>query len=499
MARTNGLSALGVVALAGLTIAPGAHAAVKVGVKEGNFTGVVTRETTLRVEGGSDITNTVIRPGVDNGSGTWILTSGDPGSPNFRGFVPGTRCDGDNAVDANSIPASFAVATCDRTDDISITLGQFPDRLAFPGADAAGAARGDAGNRPVTVSSGKGDDRITTEGNVLVTGRWIVNLGPGDDSYTGSWGNDSVDAGTGIDAVATLGGNDTIKLGDGNDPVNPGPGQDSVDAGAGTDTVFAGFEDERFDLDAYDGGPGNFDVISYSGRTTPVFVLKSASTGGRLGKSEDKIANFERAVGGSGNDSLLGLSGTGNEGNDVLTGGNGKDSINGGPGVDTMRGFDGDDLLLAKDGELDAKIECGRGSDDHAIVDLRDVNVSEDCERIDRRAVDEEPATVIASAAPRLRGATLAIVVRCPRSVLRGGGCAGRLSAALARGGARAPKATSYELRAGEGQTVIVTLTDAEAQRVRAAGTAVTVTSSERGRRGAETVLRKFTVRLGER
>jgi hypothetical protein len=130
---------------------------------------------------------------------------------------------------------------------------------------------GTAGTDPVTIDAGAGNDDVSSASlfsDVPVepsSGTWDANLGPGNDVYLGS------------------------------------QGFDGVSAGPGNDTIFAGPESEHQQSDAYDGGSG-FDTLDYSARTTGIFAAVIGATGGAPGE-QDGIANFERVVGGSGNDS----------------------------------------------------------------------------------------------------------------------------------------------------------------------------------------------------
>ena len=268
--------------------------------------------------------------------------------------------------------------------------------------DTAGVA-----DERFAITAGAGDDRInqSAPSNVPRTGPWSVDLGPGDDRYEGSDGLDGVSGGAGSDRVDARGGSDQIEMGGGEDTITPGPGGDSVVMGSGDDTVLAGPEAERLEADSYDGGTG-FDTISYLQRQTPIFVAKIAFSGGS--GDEDAIQSFEAVVGGSGSDTVLGLGSQGMSGDDLLTGGNGGDTIVGGPGSDTLRGFGGSDILDARDGIADAVIDCGTGLADVARLDLLDPKVlpaiglatNSGCELIDRRAIDEEPATVMCTPPP---------------------------------------------------------------------------------------------------
>lgn len=118
-------------------------------------------------------------------------------------------------------------------------------------------------------------------------------------------------------------GDDTLTGGDGNDRLHGGAGADSLDGGGGTDTV------------SYAGSVGGVTVD---------LALGTASGGDAAG---DVIANFERVIGGTGQDSLTGNAGhnrlsgedgadtiKGGDGNDIIVGGSGADSLDGGSGID---------------------------------------------------------------------------------------------------------------------------------------------------------------------
>jgi RTX calcium-binding nonapeptide repeat (4 copies) len=379
-----------------------------------------------------------------------------------------------------SQPNSGGIVTCTRlASGVTVQLrGDDDDLDVF-----------DVGGDPFSIDMGDGDDRVDRSGATTgidnhpaggATGPWNASLGAGDDLYEGSLGPDTVNAGTGDDSVRTLTGNDFVQGLTGNDVIDPGPGSDGVSAGDGNDRVVAGAEAERAETDAYDGGAG-FDTLDYSLRTTPIFAAKIGTTGGAGGEN-DGIANFERILGGTGNDSILGFSSNGGAGNDVLTGGDGADTIVGGPGADTIRGFAGNDTLDANDGVADTKIECSTGTDT-VFLDLKDPNPNDaaSCELIDRRKVDEEPGTRILSAGARVRGGRAGVRLLCPRVVHRA--CAGTLTLA-------APRAASarYRIAAGRSATVRVAVGAAH-------GSTAVVTSRERGLKGAETVIRRITLR----
>jgi hypothetical protein len=79
----------------------------------------------------------------------------------------------------------------------------------------------------------------------------------------------------------------------------------------------------------------------------------------------------------------------GGAGNDTLTGGADDDMLTGGAGRDALSGGAGDDTLNARDGEIDAKIDCGAGIRDIAVVDVNDP-ATVGCESVDRPVRDDD-------------------------------------------------------------------------------------------------------------
>jgi hypothetical protein len=162
--------------------------------------------------------------------------------------------------------------------------------------------------------------------------------------------------------------------------------------------------------DALD-GDGGFDTASYEDRRLAEGVSVTLNgTGGGNGET-DTLSNFERLLGGDGDDQLTGSPGNdvidgaggadivaGGDGNDTLAGDLGSDSLFGGAGSDELAGGDGNDRL---DGGADAdgfsggdgdddinafdaiseNVVCGAGNDrvDH---DLQDTFSAGDCEQL---------------------------------------------------------------------------------------------------------------------
>ena len=184
---------------------------------------------------------------------------------------------------------------------------------------------------------GRGRDDVLDggSGNDTIDGR------NGDDVLNGGEGNDSLIGGRGDDTLNGQGGDDTLNGGDGNDSHSGGDGNDLVLGNWGDDT--------------YDGGDG-IDTLDFS--YTPYGTdmnLGSETLVFFQGGHTETIANFENAIGGSGDDSITGTSGDnmldGGFGNDTLNGGAGNDTLNGGDGDDSHIGGDGNDLILGSYGD----------------------------------------------------------------------------------------------------------------------------------------------------
>jgi hypothetical protein len=448
-----------------LACVPAAHAGVQVSMSSSSGLGVTTdvadKDDNIQI-------NAVLTP--EGAVGNWDV---DPFCIEGNILDPfGNFCVDENDSDCSAISSrGRRVIRCSRTGaGVSVSTRGGDDALFL-------GTRGDA----VSIDTSSGNDlvlrrrRVDNEPVESSSGTWNATLGSGSDGYTGSDGQDFLNAGT---------GNDTIDTGD---------GSDSVTAGDGTDVVNAGPESQKNDADGYDGGDG-FDTLDWSGRSTGVFVALIGTTGGAPTEN-DGIANFEKMIGSSGDDSFLGFDSEGRGGNDTLTGSNGADKIVGGAGADVMRGFGGDDVIDANDGVADTRISCSTGTDT-VKLDLKDPNPDDAaaCESITRVAVNEEPSTEIASPSAKLSGATVAIRVRCPKTVKRAKGCAGALTAALAKSGASRPAKTAYSVKPGATATVKAILTAAEVARVNRSGQTLVATLAEKGLKGAETVIRRVVL-----
>lgn len=200
------------------------------------------------------------------------------------------------------------------------------------------------------VSFGSGNDVFTNSG--LIGNNDIfnaLNMGGGDDKFTGGYGAEFVNDG---------GGSDTFVLGGGNDYLSAifgiFDGNDVFDGGAGNDTysVFS-------DLDLVI----NLDTVAHNYGLFPGGEpLRPAGTVSQIGAPPgsvvEKVRGFENASGGNGNDHIYGTASAnillgggginvvfGYGGNDTLVGGNDLDVLVGGLGKDLLTGNLGTDYF----------------------------------------------------------------------------------------------------------------------------------------------------------
>ena len=225
----------------------------------------------------------------------------------------------------------------------------------------------DGGDGHDRLAGGAGDDSLSGgEGNdILIDGPGadLVRGGPGNDyvvaaadgapdNYAGDAGHDTLDysaarmrisvslqqgtvdgedighdtisgfeeiiGGSGDDDLSAGSDSVTIRGGPGADLVSDGSGEDVVDAGEGDDRVLAAMDGAD---DDYDGGAG-VDTLDYSRATQRITVDLSQGTAQGLEIGRDLIANFERIIGGCGDDYFVaGASSsafTGGAGNDTF-------------------------------------------------------------------------------------------------------------------------------------------------------------------------------------
>ncbi len=197
-----------------------------------------------------------------------------------------------------------------------------------------------------TVTSAATATLAATKTNLTLTGTANVNGtgNSGNNTVTGNSGNNQLDGGA---------GNDTLLGGAGNDTLIGGLGNDNLDGGAGDDTYL-------FTLT----GLGSDIITDASGTDTISFAGAAATLGARvnlgvitpqtvLGTTQitlSAINTIENAIGGLGNDRLIGNTLNNNlnggAGNDILNGGAGNDTLVGGLGTDNLVGGAGNDQFV---------------------------------------------------------------------------------------------------------------------------------------------------------
>lgn len=196
------------------------------------------------------------------------------------------------------------------------------------------------------------------ETDILVDIERLIG-GSADDVLTGGADNDTLLGG---------GGNDTLTGGAGADRIEGGLGADILDGGGDDDVLLGNDGDDTLKGSAGDdtlvGGAG-FDTLDYSAQTQAVIVTVSSGDATGDGIGADIFGEFERVLGGLGNDAIAG-----SDGDDVIETGGGDDLGLGGAGRDTIVGGDGEDELVGNadddflDGGNDADLLVGGGGAD---------------------------------------------------------------------------------------------------------------------------------------
>ena len=181
----------------------------------------------------------------------------------------------------------------------------------------------------------------------------------GDGTITGTAGRDVIVGSPGDDSIDARGGNDLVCSGDGGDTVLDGPGKDIVFLGAGDDAAVA---DPVKDIGDVVHGDAGSDTASYALRVPTVKVTLAASgvsDDGAAGEA-DRLIDVENAVGGQGNDTLVGTDGA-----NVLEGGGGNDTISDLAEADVVRGGPGNDKV-AQPNTIDPSddLDGGPGTDE---------------------------------------------------------------------------------------------------------------------------------------
>lgn len=237
---------------------------------------------------------------------------------------------------------SFSPTPTVEQDYIYEAVGGGEDKISFVNLDATHSVTADLSITGVFASH---------------TNRTIFsNLTANFENLDGSAGNDSLKGNNvsnkinglnGNDTIWGLGANDIIWGGQGNDNINGGEGNDNLNGQSGNDNYyFISTSTQEYDW-LYELPNGGNDVITFSqlSASDPVSVdlsvagnLPIATHTNREVRTPGYAANFERAIGGAGDDTFIGHDTynhfTGNAGDDRFEGKGGNDYMAGGSGND---------------------------------------------------------------------------------------------------------------------------------------------------------------------
>lgn len=276
---------------------------------------------------GNDIVNTgagadILRGGIGNDT-----LDGGLGNDILDGGLGADVMDGGDGRDT----ATYETAT------IGVTARLDTGGVGNAGLDAVGDSYANIEN----LTGSNFDDILigTGSGNIL-TG------GAGNDKLVGKGGVDTLDGGIGVDTVSyefeTAGITASLTSNTGRGGLDTFISIENLTGGAGNDTFIgaAGIQ-----ANAFDGGAGTSDTVSYATSTNISGVVASL-TAGLSGVSQtndadgDTFVNIENLTGTDFVDTLIGDGAvnilTGGLGDDVLEGLGGGDSFVGGAGADTV-------------------------------------------------------------------------------------------------------------------------------------------------------------------
>lgn len=271
----------------------------------------------------------------------------------------------------------------------------------------------------VLVTLNDGDDRMSydasspcpggsTAGAFFQQGQSLAVLGgDGEDVIAASPYDDNLDGGPDDDDLQGRAGNDRLR---------PDAGLDRVDGGPGDDVMFLSQGPDDFI-----GGDG-LDTVSYDLGEAVSVTIDDVANDGRPSEGDNVRTTVENVVGGSGPDTI-----TGSDGPNVLDGGRfgQRDVLDGRGGADTLIGGPGDDLVIARDGVKDTAIDCGPGTADALVADLKDQKiftksfspvVEAGCETVSFFAADDGPPGRLTARRARIGAdGTVRLPVTCPR------------------------------------------------------------------------------------
>lgn len=212
---------------------------------------------------------------------------------------------------------------------------------------------------------GAGDDRLEAS-----TGADILVGGAGSDSLFAGDGADVLDGGDDADSLYGGNGADVLDGGAGDDLLDGGSQNDTIQGGLGDDSLLGQAGNDRFLMeenggrDTLIGGSGTdtIDTTLITSGVTINYTFTGSGTFTAAGTSAS-LSSIERAVTGSGDDTIFGGTGAdyvetgdgtdslfGGGGSDTFFAGGGNDLVDGGSSSDTLYGGDGDDTLIGGTG-----------------------------------------------------------------------------------------------------------------------------------------------------
>ena len=266
----------------------------------------------------------------------------------YTGDEAGTITDGTNTIEFTGIERIITTDHADSVDGRADGVGAVIELGA--GNDTAYGTFGDD-----SISGGAGDDFIDTWG-----GNDTADGGAGNDTVLGGSGNDLIMGGDGNDALQGWTGNDTLLGGAGNDTLQSWQGNELLDGGDDADTFLVTQGSGNNTIIGGEGGSDD-DTIDLSALTGPVTVNYTGDEAGTItgnpnpmtgGSDTNTFSQVERLILTDGDDVVSGSAdGAGIElvaggGNDLILGGSAGDSIDGGTGNDALFGNGGDDTLM---------------------------------------------------------------------------------------------------------------------------------------------------------
>ena len=390
---------------------------------DGTYTPGDLLDVTALTDAGGDPVNTADVTVGNDGSGNAVLSFPNGESVTLIGVTP-AEVDDPFALGAMGIPLPDGTVSGTAGNDTIGSGYTDADGDMVDGNDAI--LPGDTGNDDL-IEAGAGDDSVYAgdgndevyagDGNDMLQGGTgedtVYGESGNDDIYSGS-GDDTVYGGSGDDFVGTSIGSDEVYGGDGNDDLSAGgfagagdtldggAGNDTLTGGSGDDTLIGGTGDDLVETTGNggtdivtggeDAGGGDIDTLALDEGVTGqgVTVVATGDEAGTYdfdGSTASGTFSEIEAIEGTGLDDSIdigndtvGMTVSGNAGNDVITGGSGDDyvtadegddSVDGGAGNDSIFGFEGSDTVEGGDGDdyINTRTSPGTGLPDEGYPD----------------------------------------------------------------------------------------------------------------------------------